>query len=107
MLLFDQMFLDKLLLQLGKLHPVLKLLLLILLAPLQFTPWLHDLLTVVDQLQLLNQRVQLNFHLDLLWVNLLMDIEQEGASLEPLLAREWVFMLLVLDKMQGNLVKVN
>jgi len=36
-----------------------------------------------------------------------MDIEQEGASLEPLLAREWVFMLLVLDKMQGNLVKVN
>ena len=50
------LFLDKLLLQLGKLHPVLKLLLLILLAPLQFTPWLLDLLTLVDQLQLLNQR---------------------------------------------------
>jgi len=62
---------------------------------------------VVDQLQLLNQRIQLNFHRDLLWVNLLMAIEQEGACLEPLLAREWAFMLLVLDKMQGNLVKVN
>mgnify|MGYP007088380751 CR=1 FL=1 len=62
MLLFDQMFLDKLLLQLGKLHPVLKLLLLILLAPLQFTPWLLDLLTLVDQLQLLNQRIQSTDH---------------------------------------------